>query len=189
VTLRVVPVRPAQWDDVCALFEAKGPRGGSRNAPAFGCWCMYWRDRGLPHGEPKKQALQALVRAGREPGLLAYDGGEPVGWVSIAPREEFPHLLRSPRYRPRPEDGGGQVWSIVCFVVDKPRRGEGVAAALLAAAVEHAFARGASAVEAYPHVLDSRDYMGNVALFESAGFATVRDASKRRIVRLERPAA
>ncbi len=150
---------------------------------------MYWRDRGLPHGEPKKRAMAELVRAGREPGLLAYEGGEPVGWVSVGPREEFPHLLRSPQYRPREDDGrgGAAVWSIVCFVVDRPARRRGLAAALLAAAVEHAFARGASSVEAYPHLGDRGDYMGHVDLFADAGFVGVRDASKRAIVRLERP--
>jgi len=189
MSLRVVAVRGGEWDDLCALFEAEGPHGGSRNAPAYGCWCMYWRDRTLAHGEPKKRALEALVRAGREPGLLAYDGDEPVGWVSIAPREAFPPLLRSPQYRPRDGSDSGAVWSIVCFTVDRLRRGEGVAAALLEAAVEHAFAGGAEAVEAYPHLSDPRDYMGHAALFEQAGFEPVREASKRRIVRLERSAS
>ncbi|HXH97239.1 MAG TPA: hypothetical protein VNH40_08525, partial [Gaiellaceae bacterium] len=61
--LAVVPVTAERWGDVCELFEQRGPRGGHRNAPAYGCWCMYWRDRALPHGEPKKRALAALVRA------------------------------------------------------------------------------------------------------------------------------
>ncbi|HVS85577.1 MAG TPA: GNAT family N-acetyltransferase [Gaiellaceae bacterium] len=181
MSLRVVPVTPERWDDMVTLFERRGPRGGHRNAPGYGCWCMYWRDRSLEHGEPKKRAMADLVRAGREPGLLAYDGDEPVGWVSVAPREEFHALVSSPQYGPDDEDEG--VWSIVCFVVDKPRRGAGVAAELLGAAVEHALARGASAIEAYPHVRDGRDYMGHVPLFEQAGFEKVRDANKRVIMR------
>jgi GNAT superfamily N-acetyltransferase len=142
---------------------------------------MYWRDRGLEHGEPKKRAMAKLVREGREPGLLAYDDGSPVGWVSVAPREEFAAICNSPQYGPRDADDG--VWSIVCFVVDKPARGSGIAAALLDAAVEHAFARGASAVEAYPHAADPRDYMGGTELYEKAGFSRIRDANKRVIVR------
>ena len=185
MSLGVVPVTAGRWGDMCELFERRGPRGGHRNTPAYGCWCMYWRDRALQHGEPKKRAMEELVRAGREPGLLAYEGGEPVGWVSLGPREDFPHVLRSPQYRPRDEGGGPAVWSVVCFAVDKEVRGRGVAEALLAAAVEHAFARGASSVEAYPHVGDRRDYMGHVDLFRRAGFAHVRDANKRAIVRLE----
>jgi len=182
--VNVVPVTPERWPDLVELFEQRGPRGGHRNTPAYGCWCMWWRDRSLAHGEPKKRAMAKLVRSGCEPGLLAYDGGRPVGWVAVAPREEFAVLLRSPQYRPRDEDGG--VWAITCFVVDKPEQRRGVAAALLAAAVEHAFAHGATAVEAYPHLVKGDDYMGGLELYERVGFRKARDANKRAIVRLER---
>jgi GNAT superfamily N-acetyltransferase len=146
---------------------------------------MYWRDRSLRHGEPKRRAMEQLVRERREPGLLAYAGGDVVGWISVAPREEYAALLASPQYRPR--DGSANVWSIVCFVVDKPARGGGVARALLDAAVAHAFAHGAAAVEAYPHVADGGDYMGGLPLYAAAGFRTVREASKRAVVRIEAP--
>ena len=99
MSLRVVAVRGGEWDDLCALFEAEGPHGGSRNAPAYGCWCMYWRDRTLAHGEPKKRALEALVRAGREPGLLAHRMIEkhvPGHWRDLNgfPRNAVPRGLR-----------------------------------------------------------------------------------------------
>jgi len=184
--MNVVPVTPGRWDDMCTLFQQRGPRGGHRNVPAYGCWCMFWRDRSLEHGEPKKRAMEELVRAGREPGLLAYDGDEPVGWVSLGPREDFPPLLRSPQYRPRDVGGGDAVWSLVCFTVDKNAQGQGVARALLDAAVEHAFARGASSLEAYPHKTERVNYMGHVELLERAGFVPVRETSKRIVMRLER---
>jgi GNAT superfamily N-acetyltransferase len=184
MSLEVHPVTPERWADMADLFTRKGPRGGHRNTPAYGCWCMYWRDRALEHGEPKKRAMAKLVRAGREPGLLAYEEGVAVGWVAVAPREEYRAILNSPQYRPREDEEG--VWSITCFVIDKPVQRTGVATALLEAAVEHAFARGASSVEAYPHVSNGSDYMGGLVLYERAGFAKVRDANKRAIVRIER---
>jgi ribosomal protein S18 acetylase RimI-like enzyme len=147
---------------------------------------MYWRDRSLEHGEPKKRAMAKLVRAGREPGLLAYEGDEPVGWVSLAPREGFPPLLHSPQYKPREEGGGDAVWSLVCFTVDRYAQRKGVARELLAAAIEHAFAHGASSLEAYPHKTERANYMGHVELFERAGFVPVRETSKRVVMRLER---
>jgi ribosomal protein S18 acetylase RimI-like enzyme len=183
VTLEIRPLGADTWPDFVELFSRRGPRGGRRNAPAYGCWCMYWRDRSLKHGEPKKRAMAKLARAGREPGLLAYAGGEPVGWVSVAPREEYTAILRSPQYRPREEGGGPAVWSIVCFVVDTESRRQGLAAELLDAAVAHASSRGASSVEVYAHVSDPRDYMGHVELFRRAGFEPVREAGKRTIMR------
>ena len=181
--LAVHPLTPDRWDDFVELFEPRGPRVGHRNVPAYGCWCMYWRDRSLEHGEPKKRAMDGIVRTGGEPGLLAYEEQSPVGWISIAPRETHDPLLRSPQYRPREDQEG--VWSIVCFVVDKDARGQGVHEALLAAAVEHAFARGARAVEAYPHLEKRGDYMGHVSLFRAHGFEVARTASKRAVVRKE----
>jgi GNAT superfamily N-acetyltransferase len=179
--LRVVPATPGRWDDLVDLFERRGSRGGHRNTPGYGCWCMYWRDRGLEHGAPKKRALGALVRAGREPGLLAYDGQEAVGWISVAPREDYAVLLASPQYRPRDEDDG--VWSVVCFVVDRPRQREGVAGALLDGAVEHARARWAAALEAYPHRSKKDNYMGQLDLFLERGFQVVRETATRAVVR------
>jgi GNAT superfamily N-acetyltransferase len=129
--------------------------------------------------------MEKLVRSGREPGLLAYDAdGDPVGWVSLGPRAEFPPLLRSPQYRPRDAGGGDAVWSLVCFTVDREAQLRGLARALLAAAVEHAFANGASSLEAYPHKTERTNYMGHVELFEAAGFVPVRETSKRVVMRL-----
>jgi GNAT superfamily N-acetyltransferase len=181
VTLRVRPVTAERWPDLVDLFERRGPRGGHRNVPGYGCWCMYWRDRTLAHGTPKKRALGALVRAGREPGLLAYDGTEAVGWISVAPREEYRALFRSPQYRPRDDDEG--VWSVVCFVVDRPRQRAGVAGALLDGAVEHATDRTAALLEAYPHRSKKDIYMGHLDLFLGREFRVVRVTATRAVVR------
>jgi GNAT superfamily N-acetyltransferase len=181
VAFDVHSLTPERWDGFVTLFERRGPRGGFRNTPAYGCWCMYWRNR-TGDGARNKRNMAAIVRAGCEPGLLAYDGDEPVGWVAVAPREQYDLLLRSPQYRPRDEDEG--VWSITCFTVDKPERGRGVTEALLEAAVAHALSRGASAVEGYAHKTDPRDYMGSLALYRTHGFEPVRETSKRTIVRL-----
>jgi GNAT superfamily N-acetyltransferase len=180
--VRVRPVTDARWPDLVDLFERRGPRGGHRNVPAYGCWCMYWRDRTLEHGTPKRRAMHALVRAGRVPGLLAYDGADVVGWVSVAPRAEYAALLRSPQYRPHDDDEG--VWSIVCFVVDRPRQREGIAGSLLDGALEHARRRSAAVVEAYPHRSKKDNYMGHVELFLERGFSVVRETATRAVVRL-----
>jgi GNAT superfamily N-acetyltransferase len=142
---------------------------------------MYWRDRSLAHGTPKKRAMSRIVRAGREPGLLAYEDGSPVGWVAVAPREEYEAILKSPQYRPQDDDQG--VWSIVCFVVDRPTQRQGVAGELLDAAVAHARARGATAVEAYAHRSKESDYMGGIRLYLDHGFRRIRTTRSRTIVR------
>ena len=174
--MQIAPVTPDRWNDLEDLFERKGPRGGTP-MPA-GCWCMWWRQRtGNP--ERNKQAMEELVREGHEPGVLAYESGVPVGWVSVGPREDFGQLVRSRTYGPVADEPG--VWSIVCFYVAPGWKRRGVAAALLEAAVEHAARRGAAAVEAYPH--ERGDYMGTPDAFARMGFAPVRSAGKRTVMR------
>ena len=142
------------------------------------CWCMWWRRR-TGDASKNKNAMRTIVREGREPGILAYDDGRPVGWVSVAPRQEFGQLVHSRVYGPR--DELANVWSIVCFYVDPRAKKRGVARALLEAAVDHALRRGAAIVEAYPH--ESGDFMGSPEWFERLGFKPVRSAGKRTIVR------
>jgi GNAT superfamily N-acetyltransferase len=177
-SVQIAPVTPERWNDLVDLFTRRGPRGGGGAGEQ--CWCMWWRERGGSR-ERNRRAMRTLVKEGREPGLLAYEDGVPVGWVSVAPRVDFGHLMRSKHYGPDVDEDDA-VWSIVCFIVHATARHGGVAKALLDAAVEHALSRGASAVEAYPHAR-TRDYMGSAEMFEAAGFRPVRRASVRTIVR------
>lgn len=140
---------------------------------------MWWRHR-TGDAVKNKGAMRSLVQDGGEPGLLAYEDGVPVGWVSVGRRESFGQLMRSPQYKPRDDDP--HVFAIVCFYVEPRSQHKGVTGVLLDAAVEWARAHGATAIEAYPNT--SPDFMGRLEAFERRGFVPVRVAGKRSIVRL-----
>ncbi len=176
----VVPVTPDKWRDLVALFERKGPRGGTP-IPA-NCWCMWWRQR-TGDAAKNKAAMRTIVREGRPPGLLAYDDGAPVGWISVGPRDDFCQLVRSRTYGPMEKEP--KLWSIVCFYVDPRSKKRGVATELLEAAIDYAVTRGAAMVEAYPH--ERGDFMGAPQWFERVGFERVRSAGKRTIMRYNAP--
>jgi ribosomal protein S18 acetylase RimI-like enzyme len=180
--VKIAPATPDRWDDLVDLFMRRGPRGGAGLGEG-GCWCMWWRER-TGSRKRNRRAMGALVKGGHEPGLLAYEDGVPVGWVSVAPRDDFGQLMRSKHYGPGEEEEG--VWSIVCFHVHATARHRGVARALLEAAVEHALRNGAGAIEAYPHERRA-DYMGSQEMFEAAGFRAVRSAGVRTVVRYPAP--
>lgn len=177
--LRVHPVTPKRWDDLAALF-------GERGACA-GCWCMYWRLRRTVweqrKGAGNKRALKKLVMSGDVPGLLAYAGREPVGWISLGPREAFPVLANSRVLAPV---DGEPVWSVVCFFIARPWRRKGVSVALLQAASELARKRGARLLEGYP--VEPRDgatpdafaWTGLSRAFARAGFHEVARRSDTR---------
>jgi len=177
--VEIEPLTADRWRDFLDLFTRKGPRGGS-GIQSNGCWCMWWRER-TGNAERNKRALHAVVREGREPGLLAYEDGLAVGWISLGPRNELGQLMRSPKYGPERDEPA--VWSIVCFYVHAAARHRGVAEALLRGALEHARRRGANTVEAYPH--RRGDYMGSPQLFERAGFQVVRRVEPRLVMRRE----
>lgn len=97
--LKIRPLTPARWSDLEAIFAARGC------SVARGCWCMYYRRSGaFPLGnagaEANRAALKALVDAGPPPGLIAYRGRTPVGWVTLGPREDFARLANSPVMKP-----------------------------------------------------------------------------------------
>jgi len=176
---KVLPLTLSRWADFEKLFGAHGASGG--------CWCMWWRETAREYaakkGEANRRAMKALVRAGRVPGLIAYEGKQPVGWVSVAPREEFPRLATSRILKPVDDS---PVWSVVCFFVARSHRGKGVGERLLRAAVEHVRSQGGKVVEGYavePAAGRSPDifvYHGPAALYRGAGFKEVARRSKTR---------
>ena len=107
------------WPDLERLFESRG-------GPKY-CWCMVWR--AMPGGRrgdagAKKEALAQQVQLGAPVGILGYRDGEPAAWCSVAPRPTYRDLGGAP-------DVAGladRVWSVVCFFVARPSRGEGLGA-------------------------------------------------------------
>ena len=54
----------------------------------------------MTRAKANRADLKALVDSGTPPGLIAYEGRVPVGWVTLGPREEFARLERSPVMKP-----------------------------------------------------------------------------------------
>jgi GNAT superfamily N-acetyltransferase len=170
-----------EWPDLQKLFGPNGADGG--------CWCMWWRIKRAEfernHGEPNRRAMEAIIRSGEVPGILAYLKNEPVGWCSVAPREAFPVLDRSPVLK-RVDDQ--PVWSIVCFYIHRQHRRCGLEGLLIEEAVAYARDQGARIVEAYPVDPKTDPYYpgsaftGTMGTFRRLGFREVARRSKRRAV-------
>ena len=133
-------------------------------------------------GPCNRRALRALV-AKKPPGLLAYVGGEPVGWVALAPREEYARLESSRVLSPV---SGERVWSAPCFFVDRAHRGSGLCSALLEAAARFASEHGALAIEGYPQINRAARqpaafvWTGFESTFRRAGFSEIARRSPTR---------
>lgn len=191
--LEILPLTSDRFPDLAVLFS----QGGD---PKW-CWCAYFRVRGMTWSNSTPDENRAVLESataatsvdGRAPGLVAYRAGEAVGWVSLGPRSDYERLAHSRVLAPVDEK---PVWSIVCFVVGRQARRQGVAGALLQAAVGYARDHGAETLEAYPidaggdRIRSADAYKGTLTMFERAGFTEVarrkasRKAPERPIVRL-----
>jgi len=183
--MRIEPVTPDLWPAVADLFS-------EASTDSRWCSCMYWRVRGLDFtnstAESNRRAMSVAVEAAAAddspaPGLVALDDtGRAIGWVAVSPRSRYERIERSTRI---PKLDERLVWSVVCFVVSRRARGRGVAHALLQAAVAHARAGGAPAIEAYPADPGGRRlpaaaaYTGTLTMFKAAGFVKVAGTQSR----------
>jgi len=186
--LTVAPLTHERWADLETLFAGKGC------SFARACWCMECRyngtrpelGKGPIRAKANRLAMKDLVESGSIPGLIGYSGKTPVGWISLAPREEYGRLSRSSAMKAVDEQ---PVWSVVCFVVPSEYRGKGVAQALLEGAVAYAKKKGAKIVEGYPidKPVRSNDgfmWVGAKSMYDKAGFEEVaRRTPQRPIVR------
>ncbi len=170
-----------RWSDFEELFGKRGACGG--------CWCMWWRvtrrEFEKQQGEGNREAMKAIVNSGKVPGILAYSGDKAIAWCSVAPRENYSSLNRSPVLK-RFDDA--PVWSIVCFFVAKSHRNRGMTRELIRAAVEYVRTQGGNVVEAYPTQPKSgqlspfSSYMGVPSMFEKLGFVECARPSKSKVI-------
>lgn len=129
--------------------------------------------------EQNRGSRSDLLRSGKANGLVAYRLGRVVGWCHAAPKAELLNIPTGPER---------EVGAIVCFVVAPDARRQGIATALLDAALTQLRERGMRAVEAYPRTADADAtaqslYPGPMAMYRRAGFEVVRENDGFTIVR------
>ena len=174
-SISVVPLTAAKLPDWLRFFDhvafADHPEW------AF-CYCRSmhadtpvkkWKDHSAAEN---RHAVIPLIQEGGLQGLLAYAGGDVVGWCHAAPTRLVPALHDEPGAT---DEGVGNV---VCFVVAPQWRRRGVARRLLDAACDMLRQQGLTVVQAYPaREADTPGGMhfGPLKLYLDAGFRVWRD--------------
>ena len=178
MSLEIRELTPELVEDYLAFFDhdafADNPRWAA-------CYCVF------PHvtseGDDWTARTAAVNRAGKRElicarlaqGWLAYVDGKPVGWVNAAPR------LSLARYRETdelPREHAGESGSIVCFIIAKPFRRQGIATHLLASVVEGFRRQGLRYAEAFTidaPESDAQAHVGPMSMYLAAGFEPVVD--------------
>jgi GNAT superfamily N-acetyltransferase len=177
---------PETWDDFAGLVEANNGVWG-------GCWCMGFHPEGFSGGnaEANREAKRAHTERGTVHQVLVYADEACMGWCQFGSPAELPNIKNSSKY----EQGLDELprWRIGCIFTGSKHRGQGVARAAVAGALEAIRAAGGGVVEAYPEQTEERKpqrgayfHTGPEELY--AGFGFVRDrriAKWRWVMRLE----
>ena len=152
---------------------------------------MYWRlkrkDYEAQKGTGNKREMKKLINSGVIPGILAFKNTEPVGWCSVAPRDDF-LVLENSRILKRIDDK--PVWSVVCLFIKKGYRNLGLSVQLLKAAKKYVKEQGGRILEGYPvepkkdKMPDAFAWTGLASAFLKAGFKEqLRRSETRPIMR------
>jgi len=187
--LRFAPANEASWEDLQTILTGTARRCQcERQRLGDGDW---WY---MPQ-EERADLLRAETacgdpRAEQTIGIVAYLADDPVAWCAVDRRSVYGRLRGSPvPWKGRAEDkDADDTWAIACLIVRPGHRGRGHTYPLVAAAVEHARARGARAIEGYPLVTGGANVswgemnVGAVGPFAAAGFIEVSRPTVRRAV-------
>ncbi len=169
------------WPDFARFFESRHPVWG-------GCWCVAFH---LKPGEPPGTAAEnraykeRLVRANQSHASLVYDGADVVGWCQFGPPAELPaRMIGNGKLDVAPPD-----WRITCFLVDRDRRGEGIAKAALRGALRIIATKGGGTVDGYPIAIPrgkpySNNFLwsGAASMFAELGFRRLGNLGSSKLV-------
>ena len=176
VELRIEALAVSNLHEFLEFFDHEAFNGS--NEKWDGCYCQFYlnsaeRNEAIKANPVTKAAINrsdacTRVETGKMQGYLAFDGDQVVGWNLAGESLLFPEV----------PDANETLARMLCFVIHPKRRGEGIASAMLAHAVEDLRIRGFAAIEAAPYRATENfelNYRGTVSMFEKAGFEQVAD--------------
>jgi GNAT superfamily N-acetyltransferase len=188
------PISPALTDDYFALFD----NAFTDNPYWAGCYCAFYDDP-RPDDEwdssqsgfavRNRENRETTIAAGNAHGLLAYQGGRPVGWVNAGPRDRYGNLRI---FAEAIETDGPPTGAIMCFVIHPEYRGTGVASALLGGLDDYFRDLDLVVAEGYPRREAPADpdfpwsaayYKGSPDMFRKAGYRPHREFERFVAVR------
>ena len=192
--IRVVTADSVAWADLAAVFGTRGP--------ASRCFCQRYKlapRESFAHFPAEERAARLREQTGCDDpgsgtsGLVAQLDDGPVGWCAVEPRPVFGGLVRNARvpWADRDEDPADtSVWAVTCLLTRAGSRRRGISRVLARAAVDHARASGARALEAYPMTttaaIAEELHVGTVATFAAAGLREVgRPTLRRAVMRID----
>jgi GNAT superfamily N-acetyltransferase len=199
----VVAAGPEHTRGLVSLFDAAG-------SP---CFCRFWHFNGTNNEwlercaqapqENRSELDRALAESnGEARGVVAIhpsgsmsahlDSPAVIGWMKVCPAVAVPKIYERRLYRDLPCFSGDRagIFTIGCVLIHPQHRRQGIATALVQAAVELAPAWGARAIEAFPRrpkeaVHEDELWTGPEGAFAKNGFVEVNSFEPYPVLRRE----
>jgi GNAT superfamily N-acetyltransferase len=166
------PLTPERAGDLFGFFDGAAFADHPEWRTCYCAFCHFDHAKGgwnLKNGDANRAASAANIANGTMRGHIAYVGDTAIGWVNAAPSANFP-----PGNQPQSGEDRSTIGNVLCFVVARDWRRQGVARALLDAACAGLKAQGMTIAEGNPRGTassDAENHFGPLDLYLSAGFA------------------
>jgi GNAT superfamily N-acetyltransferase len=187
MSIDVRALTPEMADDFVRFFDevafSDHPEWGC------GCYCCFFHATDKDEWEKRtrddnRAGAREMILAGKMRGMLAYDQQTPVGWCHY---DLLANLPGTATFYSQVATNDLESAAIVCFTVAQGWRNQGVATALLAAALNDLRATGVKRVEAYPLPGDDspeHNYLGPLTLYQKLGFSVVKEVNGIALVEI-----
>ncbi len=168
--ITIKPLSPALLDDYLNFFDNDAFADNPYWASCY-CRCYHFDHEGCDWdkttAKDNRNAVIKMIKNNEMSGYLAFDGNKPVGWLNANARNNY--SVNSYKTIDKSENIG----SLICFLIAKDYRRQGIAKKLLNAAIDGFKQQGFEFAEGYPVKGvkgDDKNYHGPMSLYLSAGF-------------------
>jgi hypothetical protein len=135
------------------------------------CYCTYYfkprPKEYIGRTNTNREYAIWLINEGKMKGYLVKGNGRAIGWCCANNKNELPYIINN--YGRTKE----KVLSIVCFIIEKENRNNGIANSILQKIIVDAKEKEYSSIEAYPKKKARTEYSrchGSYSMYERNGF-------------------
>ena len=146
-----------------------------------GCYCTFYfypKIKGSI-GKTKREYARWLIENGYMRGYVVYENKKVIGWCNVGDKGAYSRLTDG---RGIKEEG---VKSIVCFVMQKEYRRQGIARKIVKRIIQDSKKDGTTSIEAYPSFTAENEYShyhGPEKLYIGEGFKEEKEGKGKKVV-------
>jgi len=145
------------------------------------CYCTFYyypKIKGFK-GKTKREYAQWLIENGYMQGYVVYENKKVIGWCNVGDKRAYSSLSKGEGVK---AEG---IKSIVCFVIQKEYRRQGIARKIIKRIIKDSKKDGTIIIEAYPDYKAGNDFdhfHGPEQLYKEEGFKEEKEGKSKKVV-------